>query len=148
MDQLLIFISIKIVCNVITFWYVLMHEHAWTLKDSGNLDNWVQWIIMLWLKYYFMRFDAQGFICARDGRRLLIDPHQVTGLRNYMCKSSNGWCNELWIEWGKIQLIRCACHEGRLRVGHSRGLYWGVRNRDSTLFSRNLLALRRVGKLS
>ena len=48
----------KLVCNVITFWYVLMHEHAWTLNESGNLDNWGQRIIMLWLKYYFMKFDA------------------------------------------------------------------------------------------
>ena len=78
----------KIVCNVITFWYVLMHKHAWTLNESGNLDNWGQQIIMLWLKSYFMRFDVHGVICAGDGRWFPINPHQVTGLRNYMCKSS------------------------------------------------------------
>ena len=38
----------KLVCNVIKFWYVLMHWHAWTLNKSGNLDNWGRRIIMLW----------------------------------------------------------------------------------------------------
>ena len=40
----------KLVWNVIKVWYVLMHWHAWTLNESGNLNNWGQRIIMLWLK--------------------------------------------------------------------------------------------------
>ena len=87
----------KFFCNVIKFWYVLMHWHAWTMNKSGNLDNWGRRIIMLWLKSYFMRFDAQGVICAGDGRRFPIDPHQVMGLRNYMCNPSNERHDELWI---------------------------------------------------
>ena len=38
----------KFFCNVIKFWYVLMHWHAWTLNKSGNLNNWGRRIIMLW----------------------------------------------------------------------------------------------------
>ena len=42
-----------------------------------------------------MRFDAQGVIYAGDVRRLPIDPHQMTGMRNYMCNSRNKWQDEL-----------------------------------------------------
>ena len=137
----------KLVYNVIKFWFVLMHWHAWTLNESGNLDNWGQRIIMLWLKYYFMIFDADGVICAGDGRWLPIDPHEMTGMRNYMSKSRNGWHDELWIEWLKLYVIICTYHECRLQVSHSQGLYWGVRNRDLTLFLRNHLDLSRVGEM-
>ena len=42
-----------------------------------------------------MRFDAQGVICAGDEKGFSIDPHQVMGLKNYICKSRNRRCDEL-----------------------------------------------------
>ena len=102
----------KLVCNVITFWYVLMQESAWTLNESGNLNHWGQRIIMLCLKSYCMRFEEHGVICAGDGRRFPFNPHQVMGVKNYTCKS-------------RKQVTQWEMNRVRKTLAHQKHISWG-----------------------